>query len=425
VLRLLPLCCAVLFAWAPAAQAADLRLGFFDGIFMSGERASWLDRARDSGSQVVRISLGWPGIAPVRPSDPMNPADPAYDWTNTDAAVADSLARGQEVLLSIDGAPHWAQGSDRPRRSDSHAWKPSPKALGAFATAAARRYAGRVRAYQVFNEPNLDKYLAPQWVRRKGRLRAFAPGHYRKMLNAAYAGFKSVNRRNLVVTAGTAPYGDPVPGGGRIMPVRFWRTVLRKRTRFDVLAHHPYAIAGPNRRALNRDDVALPDLHKLRKLAPDKRLWVTEVSWDSSPPDPHGVPAKKHARWLAEAFYVLWRQEVDTILWFQIRDQPKGQGYEFGNQSGIHLVDGRAKRSQRAFAFPFVARRANGRTTLWGRAPATGQLTIERRSNGAWEHHSTFAVGHGRVFDRRTSAAGTFRARQGPAVSLPFRTRTS
>lgn len=31
-----------------------------------------------------------------------------------------------------------------------------------------------------------------------------------------------------------------------------------------------------------------------------KRLWVTEVSWDSSPPDPRGVPAARHARWSGE-----------------------------------------------------------------------------------------------------------------------------
>ncbi len=43
-----------------------------------------------------------------------------------------------------------------------------------------------------------------------------------------------------------------------------------------------------------------------------KRLWATEISWDSSPPDPQGVPIAEHARWLEQALYVLWSQGVDT-----------------------------------------------------------------------------------------------------------------
>ena len=418
--------CAVLLGCAPAAGAADLRLGYFDHLLASGdaaERAFWHDRAASVGAQVVRLPLSWGGLAPTKPADPRDPADPAYRWAGIDAAVDDARARGLSVLLSIDGAPLWAQGSGRPENASSYGWKPRPAALKDFAIAAARHFAGRVNQFQVWNEPNLDKYLAPQWVRKKGRLRAFAPGHYRRMLNAAYAGFKSVDRDNLVVTAGTAPYGDPQPGGRRIMPVRFWRSASRKKLRFDVLAHHPYAVAGPTRRALNRDDVALPDMHKLKRFARGKRIWVTEVSWDSSPPDPQGVPARKHARWLAQAFYVLWRQGVDTILWFQVRDQPRGQGYEFGNQSGTHFFDGRPKRAARAFAFPFVADRTRGATRLWGRSPATGKVTIERREGGAWRTVRTVDPGSDRVFDTRTGAGGRFRARQGGAVSLPYRAR--
>src|SRR4029077_3713255 len=96
---------------------------------------------------------------------------------------------------------------------------------------------------------------------------------------------------------------------------------------FDALAHHPYSVGAPTTRALNRDDVSIPDMWKLirpLKLAirtgralprRHKSVWVTEISYDSRPPDPQGVPAGTQARWLEQAFYLLWRQGVDVVAW--------------------------------------------------------------------------------------------------------------
>ena len=112
------------------------------------------------------------------------------------------------------------------------------------------------------------------------RASAFAPAHYRRMLSAFYRGVKSVRPAALVVTAGTAPFGDPGVGGHRIMPARFVRELLclrrsRRRlrgtscpapARFDVLSHHPYSVGSPRRKALNADDVSIPDLGKLTRL---------------------------------------------------------------------------------------------------------------------------------------------------------------
>ena len=86
-----------------------------------------------------------------------------------------------------------------------------------------------------------------------------------------------------------------------------------------------------------------------------------------------------------ETFYLLWRQGVNTITWFQIRDQLPEPSFAATNQSGVFLNGGAAKPAARAFRFPLVAERA-GRTSLriWGRSPLAGQLTIERRVAGRW-----------------------------------------
>jgi hypothetical protein len=357
---------AGLLAAAPQARSAPMQVGFYDPVFASAdpvERATWLDRARSAGAEVVRVNLIWALVAPAAPADPTDPADPVYRWATFDAAVADANARGLRVLLTVTGAPPWAEQGPRPETAAIGSWQPDPVALGAFAQAAARHYTGSVHAWQIWNEPNLSLYLAPQW--KSGR--PFAPVRYRSLLNAAYRAIKAVDPSNLVVTAGTAPYGDPLPGGSRIMPARFWREVLcvsgtrlRARrcpspARFDALAHHPYGIRGPTSHARNADDVALPDLGRLTRIvraavrhrtvfpARAKQLWVTEVSWDSSPPDPDGVPAERFAPWVSEALSVLERQGTDVVTWFRIRDQAPVPSYAATNQSGLYLLSGEPK----------------------------------------------------------------------------------
>jgi hypothetical protein len=219
-----------------------------------------------------------------------------------------------------------------------------------------------------------------------------------------------VSSRPLVVSAGTAPFGDLAPNGHRIMPAHFVREMLCLRqargrllgtscpapAHFDVLAHHPYSVGFPRRRALNADDVSIPDIGKLTGLLraaersgralPRKRhrMWVTEVSYDSSPPDPDGVPVARHARYLEEALFLLWRQGVDTIVWFQIRDQAPEPSYASTAQSGVFLRDGTPKPAAQAFRFPFVAERADRALLVWGRSPLAGRVSIQRQRAGRW-----------------------------------------
>jgi hypothetical protein len=136
------------------------------------------------------------------------------------------------------------------------------------------------------------------------------------------------------------------------------------------------------------------------------------------------VPVARHARYLEQAFYLLWLQGVDTITWFQIRDQPPQPSYAASNQSGVYFADGRPKPAQRAFRFPFVAERA-GRAALrvWGRAPLAGSLRIERRTASGWRLARTVRVPRHGTFFVRIAARGrtSLRARVDGETSLVWR----
>ena len=120
-LTVLLLATTLLATSASGAQAASrgLSIGFLDRVFTADapERAPWLGRAVDSGSDILRIPVGWvaPNV-PVRPVgfDARNPADPAYSFARADAAIVDATSRGLRVLASFEGAPRWAEGPGRP-----------------------------------------------------------------------------------------------------------------------------------------------------------------------------------------------------------------------------------------------------------------------------------------------------------------------
>ena len=321
--------------------------------FKSADSAAAFANARRAGATVVRLVLDWSVVAPAGAAPPegfvpTRPDDPRYDWANFDRQVREAVSLGLAPIADIIGAPAWAQRPPAHRRTQDGPYWPKYTALGAFARAAALRYSGvfgdlpRVRYWMVWNEPNFSWYLSPQQV--EGRL--VSPGWYRAMVNAVAASVHAVRRDNLVVAGGLAPYGTTNATLDATSPLLFMRRMLclsdgpkpkrtcSKRATFDVWSHHPYTSGGPTREAGRRDDVSLGDLDQMAAVLRTAervgtirssgrvRFWVTEFSWDTSPPDPKGVPMELHARWVAEALYRMWRDGVSLVTWFLVRDEP-------------------------------------------------------------------------------------------------------
>lgn len=450
-------CLLLLGALATPSQARRwLRIGFnSQDVFTGGtpaSRAFWLSRATDEGASIVRLNVFWSQVAPAtRPPgfSPADPSSPGYDWSTVDSEVRDLAAGHVKVLLTLLGAPRWAEGPGLPTSAAPGAWRPDPAQFAAFATAAATRYSGhfadplnpgsflpRVRCWQAWNEPNLSNYIMPQWVQSGQGSTDASAIIYRRLLNAFYGAVKAVSPSNFVVTAGTAPYGDP-PGGDRVPPVEFDRDLFCLQDNrgltpltcpdpphLDALSHHPYGIGGPFWHARNPDDVAVPDMSKLARVlraaershhvlpAGRKQFWDTEVSWDSRPPDPQGIPIARQARWVEQTMYVLWSQGVDTILWLQIIDAPPIPSYGTTNQGGMYYLNGQPKPAARALRFPFVTQRLSRRKVIaWGRAPQGGRLAIEVRRRGRWKTVRRLRVRTHEVFSVKLRIRGRFVAR--------------
>ncbi|MGI8461917.1 MAG: hypothetical protein ACR2OC_09835 [Solirubrobacterales bacterium] len=353
--------------------------------------------------------------------DPSDPEDPSYHgFEPSDSAVRAARARGQLVLLVATGAPPWAEADDRPTTAPAGVWKPNPEAFESFATALALRYSGefatdagavpRVDYYQAWEEPNLPDRLQPQWVQGEHGPKAYAPQHYRELLNAFSAGVKSVDPLAEVVAGSTGSIGDD-PFGPRMRPLRFMRELLclshrtelrpdpcAESASFDVLAHHPINFQyPPSRSASDADDVLVTDFEqvvrtlraaeRLRTIEPGRHpVWATEVGWETDPPDEdHGVSFSRQARYLQDSFYALEQQGAKAILWSQIVDEELGKGMVSGQQSGLFTASGERKPSFEAFRFPFAAERTNKRfVRVWTIPPISGTLSIEASTGQSW-----------------------------------------
>ena len=445
-----------------------LHTAFLDPFALRGHDAGvGFAHLRTAGARFVRVLVNWDQVAPDGPSKPptfnaRDHADPLYRWADTDRQVRSAAAAGVNVIVYVQNAPRWVQSGVR--RSDDGPVRPSPSALADFATAAATRYSlrvsglPRVRYWQIWNEPNLRRYLMPQFANGE----AVSPDWYRAMVNAMAQAVHAVHRDNVVVAGGLAPYGgDRDEGSGpnasdseRIRPLLFMRQMLcmssganpkptcDERTEFDVWSHHPYAYGGPRYEAFHPDDVSIGDLGEMRSLLlaasraghvksrGQPGFWVTEFSYDSNPADPKGLPLPLHARYVSEALYRMWVDGVSLVTWFLIRDEPFPgglfqSGLYFRGQGGIK--NDRPKPALRAFRFPFVAfREKGGRIAYWGRTPAgvSKNVVVEQKSGRSWRRVAVPAVDRYGIFSGRVAirGSGSLRAElvDRSDVSLPF-----
>jgi len=185
-----------------------------------------LDAARQAHLGWIRLQVVWRDF---------ERAPGAYDWAPLDARIAAATAQGAQVILTVAKAPAWA-APERP------GGLPTGGGLDAFAATLAAltgHYRGLVRAYEIWNEPNLAAEAG-------GYVDVAA---YAATLRAGYQGVKAIDQSAVVLLGGLAPSNADDPtiavdatrflerfyalDGGAWVPF------------FDALGAHPYGAANP------------------------------------------------------------------------------------------------------------------------------------------------------------------------------------
>ena len=362
----------------PAAAATGVRYGIQDDAWLlygEGTLDRKLDLIDSLGVDVVRFNLRWDQTAKRRPRNARSHADPAYNWSSTDAILRGLRTRGIGAVVGLLGAPRWANGG--------RAWQWAPtsgKTFADFSYAAAKRYPW-VRDWLIWNEPNQRRWLRPT-----------SPAIYTaRLLNPAYAALHAARRGVRVGGGVTAPRG----GAGGISPVDWLRGMRRAGARLDAYAHHPYPerprVETPSRGGCSHcATITMATLERLlsevRTAWGGKRVWLTEYAYQTNPPDRLlGVSKTRQALYIGESANRVYRApRVDMLIHFLVRDDSWPPGW----QSGLFTRGGSGKPALNAFLFPLAqVSRSGSRAVLWGQVrPRTGAQTYRLRisTGGGW-----------------------------------------
>ncbi len=287
-------------AW-PRARLASPEYGLQASLWWDKEPARRdLQLIHDAGFTWVKQHVGWRDIEGILKGH--------YDWYFTDRIVADAEQFGLNVLFRLDREPVWAVAS---RGTTSYSGPPEdPQDFGDFCHALAGRYRGRVKAYQVWNEPN----LAREWGGWPPD-----PTGYVDLLRACYVGIKSADPDALVITAGLSPTGNGPPEAMPDTDYLIGMYEAGAAPYFDLLGVHAPGFLYPPE--ISPEEVAAKhDGHRffcfrhvedMREIMVrygdgDKQVAVLEMGWTTDPIHPSyawfAVTEEQKADYLVRAF---------------------------------------------------------------------------------------------------------------------------
>ncbi len=306
---------------------------------------------------IVKTNEPWPSVpfGSVRLWDSgtmwlqINPKPGEYDWKTLDAWLDHAEAHHQDVIYTFGGIPTWvsgdrndpkckvwnAPGSCHPPADIGEDGSGSNQAFKDFVTAIARHVHGRVKYWEVWNEPqNLFFWHGSmeQMVRMTQDLRSIVKG---------------IDPEAVIISPGTG-WDDPHPETGKpdwngmIWTDRYLAAGGKKY--IDIVATHGYLHGQCPTGRFDSDQIAIRAKNFrdiLRKNGiPDMPVWSTEGSWGavtkSCTADPDMQVAfvgQYHiANWAAgvkRVYWYAWNDNDVGVLWDE-PGRPRRAGAEYG-----------------------------------------------------------------------------------------------
>lgn len=174
------------------APVAGGRFGYGFQIQIWGNNADIgfaVNATRNAGFNWLKFQIPWHFIEGGRRGQ--------YDWGRLDYVINEVNSAGINIMLSIVKAPAWA------RSPETNFGVEGPPAnnqdYADFVRTVAGRYAGRIQAIEVWNEPNLHHEWGDE---------PLDAGRYVDMLCRSFNAIKSVDPGIAVISAGLTPAGN-------------------------------------------------------------------------------------------------------------------------------------------------------------------------------------------------------------------------
>ncbi|MBM2614762.1 hypothetical protein JIG36_04230 [Actinoplanes sp. LDG1-06] len=330
-------------------------VGFSEGAATTGlvGRLDEMDAYVGDRKPVLRLDLDWWSVQSC--------ATCAPDFGRLDPVVDAANSRGMRVLLILGYAPPWANGG----HADDKWFPVADNSWRAIVDATVVHFAGRVQAYEVWNEPNFaNKGNYGDGSTAARRLR------YWQLTRIA---FEQVHTRcaSCVVLAGASGAGDAVAekkNDNEPAAWLDWAYANGYGQTFDAVAHHPYP-AWDNGRSPSRPECEArwwamfgPPDEKCGELAAVravmvkrgdglKKIWGTEFGNPSAGDGIKNKPSSEGLRDILEEGIRMWRalDYTGPLFLYSYADSPSCAAGSTDPECHFGLTDAAGKPKQPAY----------------------------------------------------------------------------
>jgi len=228
----------------------------------------------------------------------IEPGQRTWNWTRLDAYVALAQAHDVEILLTLGMTPQWASSQPNLQADTGLGYPQGAQAPPVrledwtdYVRTVALRYRGRIRYYEIWNEPNQSAFY-------RG-----SPQQMAELSKAAYGVLKAVDSANVVVS----PSAN-CDEAGRLWLSRF--LAAGGATFADVIGGHFYVMPrGPE--AMVQEIEQVQSL--LRSFHLHKPLWNTEAGW--GPPSTFSSESEE-AAFVVRTLLLNAAAGVERVYWY-------------------------------------------------------------------------------------------------------------
>ena len=234
----------------------------------------------DAGFHWIRQEFPWEDIEISAKGDFWDHKWDQDAWEKYDHIVDLAERYELEIIARLSNPPAWS----RAQGNEAGAFAPPDNLddYGDFVEAVVRRYEGRIRYYQIWNEPN----IYPEWGERP-----VSPEEYTELLKVGYTRIKQACPDCIVISGALA---QTIPLGPRdLNDFVFLQRMYDAGAGdyFDVLAMQGYGLwSGPTDRRMRPRVLNFSRPLYLRGIMVEngdahKPIWITEMNWNAPPDD--------------------------------------------------------------------------------------------------------------------------------------------
>lgn len=334
--------------------------GFNANLYGQGTR--WQDRSRvlqvskNAGITWVRQQVRWMDL---------HDRSGAIYWAELDDIAADASAAGVSLLVSVVAAPSWAT-------SNGSNGMPARERFGDFAYfmgEMAKRYRGRIQAYQIWNEQNRACENGGDCARDGGvGGRVAGADYYVDMLAVAYDAIKA-NDPYAIVVSGAPTSTETNRADIAISDTEYQRqmfTNAKFRSHVDAIAVHPGGQYNPPDTMWPDNPGPGPNWQTSREFyfrriediraqmvangMADKQIWVTEFGWatrNNTPGYEYGnsISFEQQSQYITRAFEIGRRNYAPWVgamfLWnLNFAVSWRAEGNELHEQAAFGVING-------------------------------------------------------------------------------------